>query len=479
MKLSDKWRAAPETAKASIIFMLTSFLVSGMSFFTTPVFTRLMSSSEYGKISTYNSWVSIIDAFAALGFTSAGVINVGLNEYRDNRKGFIASVVFLCNISTLVTFAAVKIIFRIIGYSIMGYSLFLPDSLMLLMFIHFLFYPAYAIWLTRQRYEYKYRSAAVISVLASVLGQAASLWAVICFKDNPAEARLWANELIWLVVYLAMYFMIAVKNIRTVRTDICRNMLVFAVPMIPHYLAQHIMLSSDRIMISEFADLSSAGIYNLSSNICSIVMIMWSAVNASLAPYTYNKLNNNEGSDVGKVSHGVLLLYAAVCLAVTLAAPEIIRFLAPNEYYGGIYVIPPMTAAAFVSALYNIYANVEFYYKRKEGITAATIAASAVNVTLNFIFIPRYGYIAAAYTTLASYIVLAAINYMNYKKCPVNSIYNDRLVLLLTVAAAAGCMACAALYSYTVIRYAVVLAAVAAVFVKRKSIIKVIEHFRV
>lgn len=54
---------------------------------------------------------------------------------------------------------------------------------------------------------------------------------------------------------------------------------------------------------------------------------------------------------------------------------------------------------------YSLYVNIEHYYKKTPYITVNTIIAAASNIVLNFIFIPRYGYIAAAYTTLASYFI--------------------------------------------------------------------------
>ena len=92
----------PDAAKSSIVFALSSFILKGISFITTPIFTRIMDSSCYGIIATYNSWLSIIEVFAILGLTSAGVFNVGLNEYKEQRSRYISSVLSLCNIMTIV-----------------------------------------------------------------------------------------------------------------------------------------------------------------------------------------------------------------------------------------------------------------------------------------------------------------------------------------------------------------------------------------
>lgn len=55
------------------------------------------------------------------------------------------------------------------------------------------------------------------------------------------------------------------------------------------------------------------------------------------------------------------------------------------------------------SLAYGIPAIVEYYHKKTIYISIGTIGAAVVNVVLNYIFIPKFGYVAAAYTTLFSY----------------------------------------------------------------------------
>lgn len=40
-------------AKASIVFAMSSFIIKGISFVTTPIFTRILETSEYGIVTTY------------------------------------------------------------------------------------------------------------------------------------------------------------------------------------------------------------------------------------------------------------------------------------------------------------------------------------------------------------------------------------------------------------------------------------------
>ena len=94
----------------------------------------------------------------------------------------------------------------------------------------------------------------------------------------------------------------------------------------------------------------------------------------------------------------LVLMYGAVCIAITLAAPELLKIFAPESYAKGVYIVPPIAAVSFLSALYNVYGNVEFYHKKSFGIALATVVSALANIALNLILIPKFSYIGAAYT---------------------------------------------------------------------------------
>tara|TARA_B110000908_G_C10207715_1_gene428546 strand:- start:1117 stop:1575 length:459 start_codon:yes stop_codon:yes gene_type:complete len=85
--------------------------------------------------------------------------------------------------------------------------------------------------------------------------------------------------------------------------------------------------------------------------------------------------------------------------------------MAPKEYWGGVNIIPVVIVASFFMFLYSISVNLEYYYKSTKMIAINTISVAILNIILNMIFIPKYGAIAAAFTTLVSYIISFAVHY--------------------------------------------------------------------
>lgn len=471
-KLLNKWHALPEATKSSIAFMLSSFFLTGLSVLTTPIFTRVIDKAQYGIVATYNSWLSIIDVFALLGLTSAGVFNVGLNEYKNSRDRYISSILGMCNIVTVVVFG---VLFGL--KSFFGDDFILPYNLLLLMFIHFVFSPANIFWITRQKYEYKYKLSTLITVFSSIVGQAFSLIVVVLSSSSElGSVRLWSSEIAMLLFYIPIYFYVIFKGKKFFDLKIWKKTLVFALPLIPHYLAQHIMASADTIMLKELVNEEAAGVYSVVYTIGKIATIVWSAINISLIAITFEALNTKEYKRLSRLTASLILGYGAVCLIVTLIAPEVLMILAPASYSAGVYVVPPIACVSFLSALYNVYANVEFYHKKPFYIAVSTIVATIVNLVLNYILIPRFSYIGAAYTTFISYVVLIIMHFIGYKKCARGEkIYNSYLIFLISAVIVGACLACNLLYINIIVRYAIIAVLGILAIIKRKSIIEKIS----
>lgn len=220
---------------------------------------------------------------------------------------------------------------------------------------------------------------------------------------------------------------------------------------------------------------SPTAIYNVAYTVASILLIFWDSIDASYAPWIYQKLEEKSYESINLRGKQILLLFAGTTIFSTLFAPEIIRVLAPSSYYSGIYVIPSVAAGVFFTALYSLYMRVELYAKQTKKVTVATFCAALINIVLNYIFIPIFGFYAAGYTTLVSYIFLAVFHYFNVKKIGYGFVYNVKPLLLISAGVLVSIVFISAIYEYAIIRYALIVAILLVGILKRKDIIKLIK----
>ena len=471
--LLNKWNGMPISIKASIAFTFSSFFIKGVSFITTPIFTRIMDTTQYGIISTYNAWNLLIEVFAVLGMTSAGIINVGLNDYKNNRDRYISAITGLGNIITIIFFG---ILFTI--NELFPNIINLPNSLLIIMFIHFLFYPAQIYWITKQRYELKYKSATFLSIFSSIVSQIIAVVVVINSDNNQGFYKICSNEIGILIIAIPLYMLVIHKGHIFFDLKIWKQVLFFAIPLIPHYLAQHIMSSADRIMLSSMVSEAEAGIYNLIYNIGWIATLLWTAINASLTPFLYDEFNNSSYEKTKRVTKIILIGFSLACIFACVVAPEILKILAPQEYYTGVYAIPPIVAVAYMNALYNIYSSVEFYYKEATYIAKATVISALVNVALNIVLIPKFAFIGAAYTTLISYIVMIILHYHGYRNVSEERKFDDNFILKYSIFICISCICCTFLYTSYLIRFTVLLFILFLLLIMRKKLYTIIIELK-
>ena len=89
-----------------------------------------------------------------------------------------------------------------------------------------------------------------------------------------------------------------------------------------------------------------------------------------------------------------------------------------------------MICDAFVLFLYNTIVPSEYYSKKTIYIMLGTSVAAVLNVVLNYIFIQVFGFVAAAYTTLAAYIVYLILHLVISRKLMGYFIVTPRTLLL-------------------------------------------------
>ena len=151
-KICKEFNRLSPVAKTSMAIIIAKFFQKGLAMISSPIFTRIMSSSEYGIISTFTSWQSVIYIVATLNMAQ-GVFNNGMLDFKEDRPSFTYSILVLANICT-----AIFALIYICGYRWLAPFIDMPDALMCIMILYFFVTPAYNYWIGKNRFEYKYKA---------------------------------------------------------------------------------------------------------------------------------------------------------------------------------------------------------------------------------------------------------------------------------------------------------------------------------
>ena len=91
VKILDKLRNISPPMLASVALMLTQLIQKGLQVITSPIYTRLLTTDEYGTVSLFFSWYEIMVIFTGLCL-SKGVFNNGMMEFKKERDEYTFSM---------------------------------------------------------------------------------------------------------------------------------------------------------------------------------------------------------------------------------------------------------------------------------------------------------------------------------------------------------------------------------------------------
>lgn len=309
------FKKASDGVKASVVYTLSSLFTRGLAIITVPVFTRLMSSEEIGIVNLYNSWFAMISVVTTLSLTSGG-FQLAMKEFRNERNQYVSSVLTLTSAMAGLTF-----LIYLIKPSFWNNITGLPTGVMLLLLVDLLFSPAQSFWLSRQRYEYKYKAVAAVSFLsalaASVLSVIVVVWGSNRNYSNLGCLRLYANYAVLLPVAAWIWVSIYVKGKTIYSKKYWQFSLRLSIPLIGNAVASQILSVSDRTMISKMVGNSAVGIYSTLYTVSSLSLIIWQAINASFVPFLFENIDNPEKEhDIKKIVVGVVGCICCCCILI-------------------------------------------------------------------------------------------------------------------------------------------------------------------
>ena len=467
-KYLQQYENLPVQMKGSLWFLICSFMQKGIATITTPIFTRILSTAEYGEFSVFNSWMQIITPIVCLNLFS-GVYSQGLVKFEEDRNRFSSSLQGL--VLTLV--AAWMIVYLLaVNFWNQLFSLTTPEMLAMMLMIWTS--SVFSFWSMNQRVDFKYRKLAIFTLVASILQPTVSVIFML-HSSNKVIARIFGIAVVQLALYVWMFVDMMAKGKTFYSKRHWTYALRFNIPLLPHYLSMSVLSSSDRIMIENMVGTSEVGIYNLAYSISLIMTMFNSALLQTIEPWIYRKLKENKAAEVAHVAYPCFFLIAGVNILLITFAPEVITIFAPASYREAIWTVPSVALSVFFMFVYTFFATFEFYYEKTQYIAGATVGGALLNIGLNYICIQKFGYIAAGYTTLFSYILFALLHYHFMRKiCKefLNDMhpYNAKIILGISVGSLLIGFGIVATYRNNMIRYAIIVALAVVLFCMRKKL---------
>lgn len=461
---SAKEDNAAKAAKSGIWYVISNVMIRAVGIITAPVYTRLLTTAETGYANNFNNYVSIF--YVVMGLCL--IYSVGRAKLDYKGREFDSYMSAIQGLSSIFG-AAVLILITLFmpKEGMLGYN----RTVVIILFAYLVLFPSIDYMQYKLRFEYRYKENIAISVFITVATVLLSVGLILNMPGDRGFAKILGTVIPSAFVALVCYIALLAKGRCMVNINYWRYAILIGLPMIPHGLAMILLARIDVSMIQRMCDYSAVGLYTSGYTIGSLLMFVTNAIGNAWVPLFNERLDRGDTESIRRDNKILMEAGCFMTLCFIAVAPEVVKLLYAKPYWESMWVVAPVALGTLCQYFYTNYVNTEIFYRKTALVGVNSCMAAIVNFVLNYIFIAKYGYIAAAYTTLAGYFILMILHYVTTVHVMKKKIFQDRLyfgMLIMTVAAGT---VIGALYGGIAVRYAVSAAAAALLaFIWRRDI---------
>ncbi len=458
--------------RSGIWYVISNVMIRAVGIITAPIYTRLLTTSETGFANNFNNYVSIL--YVIMGLCLIYSVGRARIDYKGGEfDRYMSAIQGLSSIFGVAVLALVMIFMPAEG--MLGYN----RLIIFILFAYLCLYPSIDYMLYKLRFEYRYKENIAISVIITLSTVVLSVALILLMPGDKGFAKILGTVIPSALVALICYMVILKKGRTVFNKSYWKYALSIGLPMIPHGLAMILLARIDVSMISKMCDYSAVGLYTSGYTIGSLLMFITNAVGNAWVPLFNERLDSG---DIQGIRRDNKILMEAGCFMTICfigVAPEIVKILYAGPYHESMWVVAPVALGTLCQYFYTNYVNAELFYKKTALIAANSCIAAVINIGLNYIFIMKFGYIAAAYTTLAGYFILMILHYAATTFILGHKIYDDGkyfIMLILTIICGTGL---GLTYDTIVLRYIVFIIIVGSlVWVWKHDIMKFISFIK-
>ncbi len=412
-----------KAVKAGLWYTIGNILLKGCIFLTLPIFTKILSTTDFGIYSSYIALEGIISAVIGMGLY--GTIKNAKIDFKEKFNDYLSTIICFSLFVLFIFIILSNSLYFLYG-DFIGYSRFIINVLILQSYGSFLIH----LYGSKLNIEFKYKSYLGVTFFNTIGNIILSIILILyVFPYQRYLGRIVGSALPIIIVSVIIVLYILKNGKDYWNKKYIKYAILIGLPLVPHVVSQSLLSQFDRIMIEKMIGASEGGIYSYIYTICTILFIIVQSLDNAWNPWVYIRLSENNTSIIKKSFTKYIDFFSILTLGFLCLSPEIVVLFAGSEYWSGIDLIIPLTVSNYFVFLYMLPVGIEYYHKKTKFISLGTVCATIANLVLNFIFIKLFGFKAAAYTTLISYILLFVFHWIMASKYELSELYDIKHII--------------------------------------------------
>ena len=425
-------------AKDTAIYGLSSIIGRFLNYLLVPLYTAQLSAASggYGIITNMYAYVALILVILTFGMETT-YFRFTNKTHTDSQVVYsttLISVGTVCAVFAALVILFIKPISSLMGYGdhpewvwVMALTVAI-DSFLCIPFAH----------LRQQKKAIKFAALKLLNIVVSILLN------LIYFAWMDGEDVGYAFYInLFCTGMLAVCLFTEYTGFRwKMDTKLLRTMLSYSWPILVLGIAGILNQTADKMLFPYIYEgsheemLEQLGIYGACSKIAMIMAMITQAFRFAYEPIVFSGVKEKGQHEMYEQAMKYFIIFTLLAFLLVVGYIDILKYIIRNsDYWVGLKVVPIVMVAEIMM---GIYFNLSFWYK----ITDKTIWGAwfsgigcVVLLAVNYIFVPKYGYMACAWGGVAGYGVAMATSYfVGQKYYPLNYPLKD--IALYTILAA-------------------------------------------
>jgi len=425
-------------AKDTAIYGMSSILGKFLNYLLVPLYTASFSaqSGGYGVVTNIYAIVALLQVLLIYGMETGFFRFANKNE--ENEKAVYSTILISVG-STSLLFVFLSLVFLTPISSLLGYADH-PDYLGIMAVVVAMdaFQSIPFAYLRHKKRPVKF---AAIKLFSIVFGIGLNLFfLLLCpwLHSHYPETISWFYDPSYgvgyvfianfITTFIQMFFFIPELRGIPFKYDslLMKRIFRYSFPLLILGLVGILNQTVDKILFPFlYPDENEArvqlGIYGATTKIAMVMAMFTQAFRYAYEPFVFNKSKDGDQRPVYAKVMKFFVIFALLAFLMVIFYLDILRYIIAPDYWEGLNVVPIVMGAELFM---GIYFNLSFWYKlideTRWGAYFSLIGCIII-ISLNFLFVPIYGYWACAWAGFIGYAVITLLSYMlGQKKYPIN-----------------------------------------------------------
>lgn len=407
-----------ELAKNTAIIAFGKICTQLISFFLLPLYTKILSTSEYGTVDLVITYCSLFLPIATLALEQS--VFRYLIDVRDNenkKREYISTSLISCGIVLIMLEIIIVICYFIFSKTVLLYfGLVLFSCSLSTMFLQ----------ICRGLGDnISYSIASFITAFVQICCNIIFLVVLKIGAPGMMLATFAGNFACVLYIFfrcnIRKYF-----SFRCTRHKTFKEMLKYSLPLIPNQLSWWVLQASDKVIVQFFIGVAGNGLIAVANKFPSVYMQFNTIFNISWTESAALHIKDEDSKEFfTKTINSVMNLFSCLCFGIIVCLPFVFPLLIHPQYNEAYGLIPIFMLASLFNVVVSVYGVIYVAYKDTVEIMKTAISAAIINVISHLLLINFVGIYAAVLSSAIGFGFMAIYRYFHSRRYIVVKLYNQ------------------------------------------------------